>query len=130
MQTDANPGAGNADRGEKPSATEVIELFYERIYALLRRLSGNDADAADLTQRTFARVWQALPDLRAAPRWDRGCTASLTTPTLIGGEATIWRSRVLPSGGRTGADSGYERKRISMGDPTQGYPRHEFGVRG
>src|SRR5262249_34744617 len=33
----------------------------QRIYGFLRRLAGNEADAADLTQRTFGRVWQALP---------------------------------------------------------------------
>src|SRR3974377_2203629 len=47
--------------GEKVAAVELIELFYQRIYAFLRRLTGNEADGADLTQRTFARVWQALP---------------------------------------------------------------------
>jgi RNA polymerase sigma-70 factor (ECF subfamily) len=51
----------NACLGDQAAATRLIELFYERIYAFLRRLTGNDADAADLTQRTFARVWQALP---------------------------------------------------------------------
>lgn len=47
--------------GENSAAVELIDLFYQRIYAFLRRLAGNDADAADLTQRTFGRVWQALP---------------------------------------------------------------------
>ena len=47
--------------GDRAAAVELIELFYERIYAFLRRLTANDADAADLTQRTFGRVWQALP---------------------------------------------------------------------
>ena len=51
----------NARLGDKAAATRLIELFYERIYAFLRRFTGNDADAADLTQHTFARVWQALP---------------------------------------------------------------------
>lgn len=50
-----------ARRGDKAAATGLIELFYERIYAFLRRRAANDADAADLTQRTFARAWQALP---------------------------------------------------------------------
>jgi RNA polymerase sigma-70 factor (ECF subfamily) len=51
-----------AARGGQPSAAvELIELFYGRIYAFLRRLTANEADAADLTQRTFSRVWQALP---------------------------------------------------------------------
>src|ERR1041385_9209924 len=48
-------------RGEQSAATELIHLYYQRIYAFLRRLSGNDPDAADLTQRTFGRLWQALP---------------------------------------------------------------------
>jgi len=43
------------------SVTSCSKLFYERIYAFLRRLAGNEADAADLTQRTFGRLWQALP---------------------------------------------------------------------
>jgi RNA polymerase sigma-70 factor (ECF subfamily) len=50
-----------ACQGDGPAASRLIELFYERLYAFLRRLAGNEADAADLTQRTFARVWQALP---------------------------------------------------------------------
>ena len=50
-----------ARRGEREAAVALIELFYQRIYAFLRRLAGNEADAADLTQRTFSRVWQALP---------------------------------------------------------------------
>lgn|SRR5690348_2920069 len=47
--------------GENSAAVELIDLFYQRIFAFLRRLAGNEADAADLTQRTFGRVWQALP---------------------------------------------------------------------
>jgi RNA polymerase sigma-70 factor (ECF subfamily) len=39
---------------------QLIEDHYQRIYAFLRRLCGNDADAADLTQKTFGRVWQSL----------------------------------------------------------------------
>lgn len=61
----ANQLAEAARRGDKAAATRLIELFYERIYAFLRRLAGNDADAADLTQRTFGRVWQALPTFGA-----------------------------------------------------------------
>jgi len=57
----ANQLAEAARRGNAAAATRLIELFYERIYAFVRRLTGNDAEAADLTQRTFSRVWQALP---------------------------------------------------------------------
>jgi RNA polymerase sigma-70 factor (ECF subfamily) len=61
MEPDPNQQVEMARRGERAAAIELIELFYERIYAFLRRLAANDADAADLTQRTFGRVWQALP---------------------------------------------------------------------
>src|SRR5271157_606172 len=61
MEPDANQLVEAARGGDRAAAVELIELFYARIYAFLRRLAANDADAADLTQRTFARVWQALP---------------------------------------------------------------------
>ena len=61
MEPDANQLVEKARCGDRAAATELIELYYERIYAFLRRLAANDADAADLTQRTFGRVWQALP---------------------------------------------------------------------
>src|ERR1039457_7433905 len=61
MESDTNQLVETARRGERAAAVELIELFYERIYAFLRRLAANEADAADLTQRTFGRVWQALP---------------------------------------------------------------------
>jgi RNA polymerase sigma-70 factor (ECF subfamily) len=61
MDTDAHQLVERARGGDRTAAAKLIELFYERIYAFLRRLAANDADAADLTQRTFGRVWQALP---------------------------------------------------------------------
>jgi RNA polymerase sigma-70 factor (ECF subfamily) len=61
MDLQANQLVQSARCGDQAAASQLIELFYERIYAFLRRLAGNDSDAADLTQRTFGRVWQALP---------------------------------------------------------------------
>jgi RNA polymerase sigma-70 factor (ECF subfamily) len=61
---DSQPANGlveSARQGDKAAATQLVEMFYERIYAFLRRLAGNDPDAADLTQKTFGRVWQSLP---------------------------------------------------------------------
>src|SRR5690349_16909124 len=56
----ANQMVESARQGNKAAANQLVEAFYERIYAFLRRLSGNDADAADLTQKVFSRVWQGL----------------------------------------------------------------------
>lgn len=50
-----------AGRGDWAAAVQFIELFQERVFAFLRRLAGTEADAADLTQRTFSRVWESLP---------------------------------------------------------------------
>src|SRR5947207_7967532 len=61
MELNGDQLVDNTCSGNQPKAVELIELFYERIYGFLRRLTSNDADAADLTQRTFSRVWQKLP---------------------------------------------------------------------
>jgi RNA polymerase sigma-70 factor (ECF subfamily) len=61
MKTEANALVERIGQGDQVAAVDLVDLFYERVYAFLRRLCYNDADAADLTQRTFGRVWQALP---------------------------------------------------------------------
>src|SRR5258708_1342314 len=64
MQTEAHQLVERVCHGEQVAAVDLVDLFYRPIYAFLRRLSANDADAADLTQRTFGRVWQALPTFK------------------------------------------------------------------
>lgn len=54
-----------AKAGSMAAASELVGLYYERIYAYLRRASGHDEDAADLTQKTFMRLWSALPSYAA-----------------------------------------------------------------
>src|SRR5262245_35034619 len=49
-----------AKTGDISAASELVGLFYERIYAYFRRLCGNEEDAADLTQKTFFKVWTSL----------------------------------------------------------------------
>ena len=49
-----------AQSGETGAASELLQLFYKKIYSYLRRLSGGNADAEDLTQQTFTKVWQNL----------------------------------------------------------------------
>jgi RNA polymerase sigma-70 factor (ECF subfamily) len=49
------------ERGEDPAVHRFIDLYRARVYAFVRRLSGSDSDAVELTQRTFCRVWTALP---------------------------------------------------------------------
>jgi RNA polymerase sigma factor (sigma-70 family) len=52
--------------GDHEAACRLIEHYYQRIYAYLRRLTGSEEMAADLTQQTFSRAWQSLAKYRGA----------------------------------------------------------------
>ena len=50
-------------------AKTFLERTYGAVYAALFRLTGGDADlAADLTQETYRRAWQALPRFEGRSR--------------------------------------------------------------
>jgi RNA polymerase sigma-70 factor (ECF subfamily) len=53
-----------AQKGDLEAASELLATFYERIFAYLRRRCSNDEDAADLTQKTFSKVWASLSTYR------------------------------------------------------------------
>ena len=50
--------------GDTEAAGSLLAEFHKLIFAYLRRLTGTDADAADLCQVTFLKVWQSLPRFR------------------------------------------------------------------
>jgi RNA polymerase sigma-70 factor (ECF subfamily) len=47
--------------GDRMAAEELVERTYHGVYSLLRRLSGDADLAADLTQETYRKAWDALP---------------------------------------------------------------------
>ena len=49
-----------AQAGDITAATELLDAFYARIFAYFRRLRAREEDAADLTQKTFAKVWSSI----------------------------------------------------------------------
>ena len=55
--------------GDRDAAVELVGLHYEAIFAYFRRQCGADADAADLTQNTFAKVWVSLPSFEGRARF-------------------------------------------------------------
>jgi RNA polymerase sigma-70 factor, ECF subfamily len=57
-----------ARAGDRAALERLLSLHYDRIYAVCRRLAGNDADAQDATQEALLAVVKGLPrfDGRAA----------------------------------------------------------------
>lgn len=53
-----------ARQGDTVAASELVTQLHRPIFAYLRRLSGNDEEAADLTQTTFIKFWQSLPSFQ------------------------------------------------------------------
>lgn len=74
MDLDANQLTDLARRDNEAATIRLIELFYERIYAFLRRLwdervspgplPDETASQSDLAKHLYARIDQLEPDLR------------------------------------------------------------------
>ena len=60
MSDDVKTLVARAKSGDRAAASRLIEDFYERIFAYLRRRCGSDEDAADLTQKTFCKAWSSI----------------------------------------------------------------------
>lgn len=50
-----------AQGGDRGALDALLRAHYQRLYAVCRRLMGNDADAADATQETLILVVRGLP---------------------------------------------------------------------
>jgi hypothetical protein len=51
-------------QGDPRAYRHVYELYKDRIYGLCRSMSGNDEDAADLTQDVFISAFKAIQSFR------------------------------------------------------------------
>lgn len=61
MSNQAEQLCERARAGDMTAASELVALHYQKIFAFFRRQCANDADAEDLTQKTFSKAWAALP---------------------------------------------------------------------
>lgn len=50
-----------AQNGDQPALDALLRAHYDRIYAVCRRIAGNDADALDATQDALIAVVKGLP---------------------------------------------------------------------
>jgi RNA polymerase sigma-70 factor (ECF subfamily) len=69
MSDQAETLCQRAQAGDIAAASELVGLYYQRIFAYFRRLCGNDDDAADLTQKTFFKVWTSLVSYQRRSRF-------------------------------------------------------------
>ncbi|MEA3225469.1 MAG: RNA polymerase sigma factor [Planctomycetota bacterium] len=58
-----------ARKADTHAASELLRIYYEDVYSYLRRLCGNQADAEDLTQQTFLKVWSSLDHFKGRSRF-------------------------------------------------------------
>ena len=98
------------------AACELVGLFYDRIFAYFRRLCGNDADAADLTQKTFFKVWTSLATFRRRSRfstWLHGIAHHVYVDWRRAARPAEWRTddwwEARPAGGAGPFDDVAER---------------------
>ena len=49
-----------AKKADTHAVSELLRIYYEDVFSYLRRLCGSQADAEDLTQQTFVKVWSSL----------------------------------------------------------------------
>ena len=64
-----------AKAGDAVAASEMVSLFYEKVFSWFRRLCGNDEDAEDLTQKTFLKSVSFRP--RAKAEAARDCSPDI-----------------------------------------------------
>ena len=79
---------------QPPSWDEIVRAHAERVYRLAYRLSGNRADAEDLTQETFIRVFKSLAEY--TPGTFEGWLHRITTNLFLDLVRRRQRARVYP----------------------------------
>lgn len=51
-----------ASAGDRRALDELLRTHYDRIYAVCRRITGSDADAADAAQEALIKIVRSLPE--------------------------------------------------------------------
>lgn len=60
MSTDDRALVAKAQAGDRGALDRLLRAHYDRIYAICRRIAGNDADAADATQEALMSIVRGL----------------------------------------------------------------------
>jgi RNA polymerase sigma factor (sigma-70 family) len=106
---------------QPPSWEQVVAENSDRVYRLAYRLTGNRADAEDLTQETFVRVFRSLD--RYQPGTFEGWLHRITTNLFLDGARRRTRLRFdalgesaerLPASDRTSPERGFEHENLDV----------------
>jgi RNA polymerase sigma-70 factor (ECF subfamily) len=58
-----------AQQGDRGAADQLLRRHYDMVYAVCRRIAGNDADAMDATQDALMAIMRGLPRFDARARF-------------------------------------------------------------
>lgn len=84
MARDADDGTliSAAQEGDQAALDALLRRHYDRIYAICRRLAGNDADANDATQEALMAIVRGLPRFDGRSRFSTWSYRVATNATL------------------------------------------------
>jgi RNA polymerase sigma factor (sigma-70 family) len=102
-----------------PSWDEIVDQHSERVYRLAYRLTGNAADAEDLTQDVFVRVFRSLSTY--TPGTFEGWLHRVTTNLFLDGARRRQRIRFDAL-----SDERAERLRSAVAAPHEAYADRTF----
>jgi RNA polymerase sigma-70 factor (ECF subfamily) len=82
-----------AGRGERSAFSEVIQIHQQRVWNTAFRFTQRAADADDITQEAFMRLWNA------APRWEPAARLSTWLYRVVANLCVDLRRKEVKSAG-------------------------------
>lgn len=101
-----------AQAGETLAFDELVTRHRGRIYAMIRQMIKNDADAWDLAQESFIKAWKALPRFKVKARF------STWLYRIAHNTVYDWLRRRRPEAGGELNDEIMSEERIDPGSTT------------
>ncbi|WP_156252368.1 RNA polymerase sigma factor SigE [Pseudactinotalea terrae] len=117
----ADTAPAGAAAWQPPTWEQIVTQHTDRVYRLAYRLTGNKADAEDLTQETFVRVFRSLD--RYQPGTFEGWLHRITTNLFLDGARRRTRLRFdalgesaerVQASDRTSPERGFEHENLDL----------------